>query len=306
MAARSWFRWLAACVALAGWAVPALAQSPSICSSADQQRYSKYRGFIEQALLRGENGKAIDLSRDMDVGLSRACRAALDRDQPVRVRCSLNERKVTLQQLTAMMAAGFQNDRKKFFASFKDLEASVSSDCWLSINQTGDPRLRQACSASDLDVMASYAGPFGRVAERAIARARPGEVPDTTELEPLLEEEYSKVSRKCQLAWDRIAEEALTAAKAEVDRPPPSRPVPSFGNGLQMPPRVYDLGRGNFSAPGIGACGPGGCIVFRLHIAPVNITALAATSASASTPRAMRSLYCNGTGICPRPDSCLH
>jgi len=222
--------------------------------------------MVEQALLRGENDKAVDLTRAMDVGLSQACRAALDQDQPVRVRCSLDERKVAVRQLAAMMAAGFRNDRREFFASFRGLEASVSSDCWLAINQTEDPRLRQACSASDLDVMASFAGPFGRVAERAMARARPGEVPDTTELEPLLEEEYSKVSRKCQLAWDRIAEEALKAAKAEFDPATPARkessPGPNFGNGLQMPPRVYDLGRGNFSAPGIGACGPGGCVVF--------------------------------------------
>jgi hypothetical protein len=253
------------------WTAPVRAQLPSGCSSADQKHAAVYADAAVRALLNKENGKVAALNTELESGLSKACLAALDREQPVRVRCSKDERNKVLKHYQSMMASLLHEDYQGYFRSARNLEASVSSGCWLALNQTQDPRFRQACSASDLDVMASYAGRQLRVAERALQRTKPGEVPDASELEPLLKKEYAQISPECQNAWDRVMEENTKAIEAELAKKAagaelpqePARPRPGYGNGLQMPPRVYDHGGGTFSAPGIGACGPSGCVLFR-------------------------------------------
>lgn len=237
--------WMITWTFFSAWAVAAHAQLPDGCTSADRQRVATYTNAAVEALMQYDDTEAyVGLSREMDAGLSKTCRAALDRELPTRKRCTSGERKLILDHYEAMIFAALQGNVPRIFALFDNLEASVSRTCWLAANQHDDPGVRRTCSAGELDVMASYAGPMVRAIPGALATN------DVSQVYQLAQELDAQLSRAC------------SQAVAEAQRRRQLQPPPNPSHMPFQPPGVNDHGGGTLSAPGIGACTPGGCMAF--------------------------------------------
>jgi hypothetical protein len=239
--------WVTLFAFLSPLAAPALAQSPADwqmpggCASADRIRAENYRRAAENALLQGGGAaKSMALLREMESGLSKACRAALDQEQPARVRCKANERELVLRRYGEMVRLVAMGDFDETFAMYENLEASVSRNCWIAANQHSDPRIRKNCSATELDTMATYASPGARTLKHALMT---GDMLPTLQL---IQEMRSKVSPRCDQA---LAQVQQIEVKQQRSRAP-----------MQLRD-VYDHGNGILSAPSLGVvCGPSGCM----------------------------------------------
>lgn len=243
MVRRRFATWIVTFTFLSVWAVVAHAQLPDGCSSADLERSKVYTSAAVKALLQEDNAaRFVALLREMESGLSKACRAALNREQPVRVRCTADERELVLQHYHGIIAAALVGNMQRLFALFENLEASLSRTCWLAANQHDDPRVRKICSAAELDMMASYVGPATRATQRAMMTG------DISQLFQLVQEMTAKLSPECSQAVDQ-------AQKKKTPPPKPSKTPMTL-------PGVNDHGGGTLSAPGLGACTPSGCMAF--------------------------------------------
>ncbi len=244
MSRQAIFTLMTLCMFVLVSAVPVNAQLPGGCSSTDQKRVDQYTDAAVNALVNGNLARFDGLTREIESGLSKTCRAALDREQPIRVRCTADERKLVLQYYDAILLSILNMDLESYFDSYENLEGSVSSACWLALNQHDDPRIRRACSAGELDLMASYAGPVLRATKQVLLTG------DLSEILQLSQQLTSQLSSKCY----------TTVAQVQQEKQVPKNNQPA-GN-LQRPPRVYDHGGGTFSVPGLGACTPGGCMSY--------------------------------------------
>jgi len=239
-------KWMIACTFLSAWGVAANAQLPDECTGADHTRAAVYTDAAVKALLQqGDTEKFIALLREMESGFSQECRAALDRQQPVRVRCTATERELVLKHYDAIIGAAYQGDVPRMFALFQNLEASVSPTCWLALNQHDDPRVRKICSAAELDAMASYAGPAMRAMQRMLMTG------DTSQLLQLAQESTAQLSPECAQAVAQAQQKAAAAQQPAGGAKPP-----------MSLPNVLDHGGGTLSVPGVGACTPSGCMAY--------------------------------------------
>jgi hypothetical protein len=245
------FRWVAVCITAMAWAVPADAQLPGGCSSADQERYAEYSKDAVSALLEGKGNSTqfIALTSKMESGLSTGCRAALDREQPARVRCALEERNVALEHYKAYIVAVLQSDPMRPYVVLEHLEASVSSACWLALRRPDNPGIRRGCSDRELEIIASYDGSLNRASLHVLQRfLQRGEF-ELSEFIDVARQRQARLSPACNNALDRAAVETEKSKESGKAAPPP-------GGG------VNDHGGGTFSAPGLGACTPGGCMAY--------------------------------------------
>jgi len=217
--------------------VPVYPQLPGDCSGADQDRNASFTRFSVEAVMRGDAQRAVSLMREMETGLSPGCRAALDRQQPARVLCTANERNLILDHYQGMIGAAFKQDIQRVFELFDGMEASVSSQCWLAVNQSTDPDILQACSADELDTMASFAGPIVRSTRSAVVSG------DLSQMVQVLEDLQRRLSPSCNQGL----------AKAAQRNPPPAAGSPP------RLPSVEDHGNGTYSVPGVGWCTPTDC-----------------------------------------------
>lgn len=237
--------WMAVYTLIISCGATAHAQLPDGCGSADSKRAADYTNAAANALAQDGNiAKYIALLREMESGLSSTCRAALNRLQPARVRCTAGERELVLRHYEAIIGAALTGEVDRMFGLFQNLEASVSRTCWLAVNQHDDRRIRQTCSAAELDMMASYVGPAMRAMQDALITY------DASQLLKLLKEQTAKLSPDCSqaVAWmqqAKLQQQAHNAGKTP----------------MQLP-GVIDHGGGTLSAPGLGACTPSGCMAF--------------------------------------------
>jgi hypothetical protein len=236
---------MAMCMFVVAWAAPVHAQPPGGCSSADQARYTNYSERAVNALLKEQDVETfIGLMHEMDSGLSGSCRAALEREQPARVRCTHEERKLLLQHQYAIIVAALQGNALKIWSLLEHLEASVSSACWLAINRPDDRRVQQRCSDNELGIIASYAGPLNRATERVLRRYQQTGNLDLSDFINIAQQRQAQLSQACNNALSQTG-------------PGPNEPStpPKLGN-------IIDHGGGTLSAPGIGACTPSGCMAY--------------------------------------------
>jgi hypothetical protein len=229
-------------VATAGAATtPCYPAAPSGCSSSDQKLISSYSEAAVEALVAGDLRRYVELSRELEAKLSSDCRAALAQSEPVRGKCSAHEKEVVLSHYEAMMQAARNGDPIRVFRLFENLEESLSPPCWIALNRIQDAGVQRACSSSELNLVASTAGPFMRAAERFLTT---GDLSQTLEL---LQGLNARLSPACG------------AALAQSQRQAPQAPG---SGGEYRPPGVLDHGGGTYSVPGLGACTPSGCMTF--------------------------------------------
>ncbi len=242
MVARRCFGWWFAGIVTVAWSVPAAALLPAGCSEADNALAAQYTDRALQALVNDSTERFITLTHQMETGLSKPCRTALDREQPARTRCSSSERDLAVKLYRKIISSALAGNLDMTFLAFAELEESVSVDCWLALNQSDKPRVRASCSAAELDLMAAHAGPAMKATRWMLA---------TNDPSPMLQVLQSMASGVSPMCWS-----AVNAAAAQ---PQPQQKKHSTPMDL---PRVFDHGGGTFSAPGLGACGPSGCMAF--------------------------------------------
>lgn len=245
------FKWIALMIFTMGWASTGYAQLPSGCNSADQNRYANFTVAAVQALVnKGDPERFIALMRESETGLSKACQAALNRDQPTRVRCTAKEHTTILQHYQAMISNTLAGNAQQFFVLMAHMEESVSPTCWLAVNQPNDPGVRRNCSSSELDGIASFTGPMIRA---SLSAATTGDVSPLVNLMQLQEQiQNERLSPRCRSVLAQAAQhQAQQQAQISQNK---GTPIPL--------PGVNDHGGGVLSVPGVGACTPSGCMAF--------------------------------------------
>ena len=158
---------------------------------------------------------------------------------PTPPECSSDEKQAVLLSYAEMIQAAAAGDIYQIFALTEGLEESLSESCWVAINRSKDPDVRNACTAAEIDLVASAAGPLLRALERVLTTGDPS---DTLEVTVAL---TSRLSPDCWSAFGRAQQQ---------QQPPTSRQY--------RPPNVLDHGGGTFSVPGVGTCSSSGCMAY--------------------------------------------
>lgn len=215
------------------------------CSASDQKLISTYSSAAVEALVAGNLERSIALSQQLDQKLSPGCLKELARSEPVRSNCSVDEKKIALTHYEGVIEATLRSNIARVFALLDDLEQSLSQKCWIAVNYPQDAEVQQACSSSELTLIASAAGPARQALKRAMMT---GDVSDTFQL---LQQLSARLSGDCQTAL------AQAQAKAQQKQQyPGGSPRP------QMPDAIQDHGNGTYVMPGVGACTNNGCMAF--------------------------------------------
>ena len=222
-------------------ATHALAQNISACSPTDQELISNYSRATLGALMASDLARYRKLSRELPGKLSPACRTILSQVEPMRVKCTEEEKETVLEHYQAVLQAALGMDAMGALEQMQDLEESLSPPCWLAVNRHVDPRVQNACSAAELDHLATFAGPVLRATAQALSTY------DPAPLLQLVQAATALLSPNCT--------NALARFQQEVQRSP--------NRARQYEPsNVLDHGGGTYSVPGLGACTPSGCMAY--------------------------------------------
>ena len=225
-------------------ATPSHAQIPSGCSSSDQKLVSSYTQSAVDALVAGDLKRSLQLSQELDAKLSSACLAGFAQSQPARVKCSANEKQTTVDHYKAMMQSLLGGDAIRYLRLWRHLAESVSQPCWIALNYPQDAGVQRGCSSSELNLIASSAGPSIQASLRLLEKL------DFTETIQLVQYLSARLSPGCQAAL------AEAQRKAQIQTPNTPR------GSVNRPSGVLDHGGGTYSMPGFGACTPGGCLAY--------------------------------------------
>jgi hypothetical protein len=109
------------------------------------------------------------------------------------------------------------------------------------VNYPTDPVVLATCSPDEVALLASTSEATVGALRRVLATQ------DVPELLQLAMAAYASLSAPCVSALTRYQQAAPYGGSAQ----------PSFGVS-----NVYDHGGGTYSMPGVGACGPSGCIPY--------------------------------------------
>ena len=229
----------------AGGICAALAASASAqCSVTDQQIRAQYSKASLVALMSGDRDRYQALERQLPRELSPGCRGALAELEPVRTRCTPAEKATVMNRYELAMQAALRVDAMQMFGQMEQMERDVSPACWLAVNRHTDPGVQSACSTAELDHLASMASPVLRAAKRAIV---------ANDMGPRLQASQAAAAPLSQACFQALM-------RLQQQRQPP--PAPGRAARPQMPGNVIDLGGGNYSVPGVGACTSSGCVAF--------------------------------------------
>ena len=226
--------------------IVALAIDPSTsyaagCTAMDQQIRTQYHEAAQAALLTGDLERYGQLQQSVAQKVSAGCRTALRQLEPMRVRCTAEEKTTVLEHYRAVMQAAYSMDLMRIFAVMEELEQAVSPQCWHATNRHTDPQVQNACTAAELDHLASFAGPILRATAHALT---------TEDVGPLIElgqRAMAPLSQTCGYALARLQQAKQSTSQ-------PSRQY--------EPTNVLDHGGGTYSVPGLGACTPSGCMAY--------------------------------------------
>ena len=227
----------------AAWIGCAWAELPKACTSADASWVELQEPLARQELVKGNAAAFVAASRRTEAGLSVPCRAAVEREQPMRTRCSADERILVLKGSQLMVASAAAGNLEGVFVTFFKLDELLSQECWIAVNRPEHPYIRASCTGPELDRIASYAAPVMKATYNVLAMG------DLLSLLVVVQEIQSKLSPACATAVQRAQQEGTFGQAPRSGRPTPL-------------PGVYDHGGGTLSVPGVGACTPTGCMSF--------------------------------------------
>ena len=211
------------------------------CSDADQQIRSRYQAASSDALKAGNLDRFRMLEQSLPGELSAACRRALEQMEPMRARCTADEKVAVLRHYQAIMQAAWSGDVMSIFSYMENLEQVLSPQCWLATNRHIDPNVQRACTPAELDHLASFAGPVVRATARLISSG---------DFAPLIEIQQAALTPLSQNCGNALVQ----LQQSKNNRPNQAS--------RYQPENVIDHGGGTYSVPGSGACTPSGCMVY--------------------------------------------
>lgn len=217
---------------------PASAQ----CSTSDQQVLSQDSKASLGALMSGDLKLYQALEQGLPAKLSPSCSSVLAQLQPVRVKCTSEEKRRVLGRYQKAIQAALNVDAMNMIGQMQAMERDVTPACWLAVNRHTDPSVLRACNAKELDHLASMASPALQASKIALT---------TSDMGPMM-----KVSQQITAPLSQACGQALMALQ------PKPQPNPYASPKKQMPGNVIDHGGGNYSVPGLGACTSSGCMAF--------------------------------------------
>lgn len=175
-------------------------------------------------------------------GVPAACRPLIARLQPVAAQCNAAERQLLAPLTRQMTIAAMGGDLPGLLATYDRAGAALSPTCWRAANQHTHPAVVKACSAGELEHLASAAPTVLRGTLLAAA---------TLDLQ-------AAVSLAGQTA--RLTAELAPACQAAiyqvVQLQAPGRPGMA---GAGSPSSVISHGPGRYSVPGLVYCDPASC-----------------------------------------------
>ena len=175
------------------------------CSAADDRIRTQYQEASLNALMSGDLDRYRNLQQSLPRELSSSCRSRLDELEPMRTRCTAQEKNEVLGHIDAVVQAAQNNNVMLIFDYMKRLEATVSSQCWLAVNRHTDPRVVRACTGAELDDIASFAGLMMRATREMLS---------TFNMMPLLQHTQNliaRLSQQCQSAIGQFQQQAQQA-----------------------------------------------------------------------------------------------
>jgi hypothetical protein len=225
---------------------------PDACSASDRALMTAVASDQVEALASGDLDRYAQLSRGVEASLSAACRRALDKLSPARVKCSAEEKQQLLSGMQALMEAVNAGDLMRTLQMAGDLEASVSPSCWIAMNRPQEPALQRGCTSSELDAIAGMVGPTCRATAAFLA---------TGDLEAFLQTVQELQSQVTAALSAKCMSAVMQVQQAQVARQPPPGP-PSPSRPSDPPSFVHDHGNGTYSVSGVGYCDRSGCAAF--------------------------------------------
>lgn len=210
----------------------------------DERRHLARRQQQATAALRQSESAAqyVAMLAGPDPQVSAACRREQIRRAPAIVLCTSEEKATLLEGYEAALEAVEARDAQGAIGALHGIEDSVSEECWIASNFHQDPRVQEACSGEERLFLAQRASSALVAFRRALAG-------DPMPILQLLEELSTNLGAVCQNTLVEIGLENGGQSPGS---------SPSLG-GLGG---VEDHGGGLYVAPGLGACGPSGCMAF--------------------------------------------
>lgn len=236
MALRAFARWM-----LPAWLVLLVPMANAACTEQDVAAIVARTQEADAAMRAGSLERYLQLMRSSSAKAPADCRPVLDRLQPMVTRCTAEERRVALEAFGAMIGAAGRNDWRGMLAGYEALEQAVTPRCWIATNQRTEIDVVANCSPAELEGLASLAGPMIRATGRAV--------------------DSGDVSGLLQVLGAMPAFTPQCGAAIQRHAPPTSGPAGSPPR-PRAPGGVNDHGNGLYSVPGVGACGPSGCVAF--------------------------------------------
>lgn len=236
--ARHAFQALLMLAALLSLAAPG---ARAACTDQDVAAIVSRTNAANAAIRAGSVEGYVQAMRAANAQVPADCRPVLDRLQPMATRCSAAEKRVAMDAFGSMMRAAPAHDWRRMVTAYDALERAVTPGCWIAINLRTEPDVVVNCRPAELERLASLAGPLIRATGRAA---------DTGDASGVLQVlgGMPALTPRCQGAIQRNTPRPAAQAGG--------RPRPN------APGSVNDHGGGLYSVPGVGACGPSGCMAF--------------------------------------------
>jgi hypothetical protein len=148
--------------------------------------------------------------------------------------CSPEDEELMEGYSQPLMQAIVDEDESLYLQLMEELEDNLSPSCRESLAQSQEAE--EECSEEEKNlILACYQSIMEALSVGDAAR-------------------YLELLRELELNLSPACQAALTQARQAQPYPSGSYQQP------EPPPNVFDHGGGTFSVPGVGACGPGGCI----------------------------------------------
>lgn len=234
----TWKALLALLLPAATLLLPAAA-ARAACTNEDVAAIFARTEEAHAALRAGSPQRYVQAMKASNARVPADCRPVLDRLQPMATRCTAEEQRFAMDVFKVTMQAAATADWRRMLAAYDLLEQTVTPRCWIAVNLRTEPDVVVNCGPAELEGLAALAGPAIRATGRAAAT---GDVSGLLQVLGAM----PAFTPQCAAAIQRHAPPAGPGGQA--------RPGPPGG--------VNDHGNGLYSVPGVGACGPSGCVAF--------------------------------------------
>lgn len=217
---------------------PAVAAAPEVCTDGQWRTILDETTAALEAERRTPSGAFLETMRAWRQAPA-ACQPLLARLQPAAVHCNADEKAMGLQQWRAMSAAASSADLRTMIAAYDGLIAGVGPACLRALHQHVHPVVVQACSAAELEGVATEAPTVLRATLVASLTMDPNEM---TQVTARISQLMRTLTPGCLGAIQQVAKNQ-----------------PGSGAGADMG-GVFDHGNGRYSVPGVAYCDPTSCM----------------------------------------------